>query len=283
MLRPEKEGTEIFLAKAKYAFVPVKSFQPRQENMRFGATVQREVHKIGKLLTESEVNKGQQFRDSAARYTPENFWEWRNLLIQDPDTWRVIHRLATLLEYGIYSSIINQKLLTVHKLLGLLQRTWEQNWDPDTWRVIHRGDITGIWNILLNYKSEIVNCTQVAGLLQRTWEQNWNSIEFAILLCQARLNLLANGISELKTFENVDKLLKQMENSVPKESASVFLVSRIPATGKDFEYDMRKCIIPTWKAIEDRLSVHENPQIAIAHVNAHFVQELKIYVECPIN
>lgn len=49
----EKEGTEIFLAKAKYAFVPVKSFQLRQENMRLDATVQREVHKIGKLLTES--------------------------------------------------------------------------------------------------------------------------------------------------------------------------------------------------------------------------------------
>lgn len=39
--------------------------------------------------------------------------------------------------------------------------------NPVTWTVIHRSDVTGIWNILLNHKSEIGNCTQVAGLLKK--------------------------------------------------------------------------------------------------------------------
>lgn len=99
----------------------------------------------------------------------ENFWEWRNLLIQD----------------------------------------------PDTWRVIHRGDITGIWNILLNYESEIVNCTQVAGLLQRTWEQNWGKSSNMKNVDKILINNILSIFEEIHLTENytadtIMQILKQI-------------------------------------------------------------------------
>ncbi|CAG2247126.1 unnamed protein product [Mytilus edulis] len=86
---------------------------------------------------------------------------------------------------------------------------------PGTWRVIHRDDIIGIWNIILNYKSEIVNCTQVAGLLQRTWEQNWGESSNIKIVDKILINNILSifekiDLTENYTADTIMQILKQI-------------------------------------------------------------------------
>lgn len=103
-----------------------------------------------------------------------------------------------------------------------------------------------------------------------------NCIEFEFIRCKAQQTVSANGVSEIRTFEDIEIILTEMEKSVSKGSKSVCFISKIPATEKDFLCEFRKVIIPIWKEMVDRFQSHKDYQKAVEHINTFFVDQLQV-------
>lgn len=215
----DKIESEIFLAIAKYAFVPIQSFHLLQNYMRIDATALKDIKYIVELIKElgsenrSVHEKSYDFLIKYGSHVSTGTHHVGGIFKMYTvcnDTTKASYSkcLQTLRhEHALFMEAMmtiavgegensnshvqrshretssHDNTLTVENMCTRFGgpydaenfRQWKEGLiqNPDTWTVIHRSEITGIWNILLNHKSDIGDCTKVAGLLKRTWEKNW--------------------------------------------------------------------------------------------------------------
>ncbi|CAC5390598.1 unnamed protein product [Mytilus coruscus] len=256
----DKNETEIFLAIAKYAFVPVKSFHLLQDNMRLDATAIKDIQYIVQLIKElgsENQSVHEKSYDFLIRYGSHVSTGTHHvggifkMYTVCNDTTNTSHSkcLQTLRhEHALYVEAMmeiavgegsnsnshvqrshrettnNESTLTVESMFTIFGgplnagnfRKWKdvliQN--PDTWTVIHPSEVTGIWNIILNHKQEISNCTNVAGLLKRIWEQNWGKSSNIKEVDNILIENLMSMLQEIDLIQNCNaetiiKLLKK--------------------------------------------------------------------------
>ncbi|CAC5390601.1 unnamed protein product [Mytilus coruscus] len=256
----DKEDTNIYLAKAKYAFVPIKSFQLHHSNMRLDATAMIDIQYIGQLIQQlggenQSVNRS--CCDFLNRYGSHvstgnhhvgGIFKMYTVCNDIETTFNTDYSRTLSREHAMYVGIMmsvlnvkgeiiyskekgNQRETTNHEKISTVENNFSRfggpldadnfkKWregllqDADTWTVIHRSDVTGIWNILLNHKSDIANWAEVGELLQKNWEKAWGNsskIEIVdkILIHNIKSIIMGIDLTEACTKETVEQLLNK--------------------------------------------------------------------------